>query len=172
MGKGKKNKNRVASPVVIDRQEGISMYNNSFAFCITEITGIPEKLFNNIDYIIQTVGGNEWHKPYIGVLRHHSYDMIFFSFGDNALEITDKTPISYWKFNQMPIGKCIIMCTTSDNELKCVVGQMGENFQVHVIYDPEPTREIRKIHQIGYFISTFVEPISVAEPVDDDIDDA
>lgn len=141
------------------RKEIPTLYDNSFAHCISNVTGIPDNIFNNVDYIIQNVGIANWHKPYIDVLRHHAYDMIFFSYGDEPLDFEER-PLEDYQFADLPSGKFILLGSDSAFRFKCVVGLMDTELRVRVVYDPEPTRELARIHQLGYFISTFVVPES------------
>lgn len=166
--KGKKNKKAKVDPIIID-QPIVTAYDNSFAFCITNITGIPGELFSNIDYVMSTVGGDNWSEPYLTVLRHHSYDMIFFEWKGEVIEVTDDVPIERWKFTSLPSGKCVVIGGNADNGLKCVTGQMRDA-HVEVIYDPDPGHELVRIHQIGYFISTFVTPDQYIGPESEDDD--
>jgi hypothetical protein len=155
---GKKKNKKKQSEIVIDQEPLLTMHDNSFAFCVSNVTGIPGELFNNIDYIMQNAGDAGWHQPYLDVLRHHSYDMIFFSYEEKPLEISDEIALSDYALNNLPTGKSILLGSTSELEFKAAVGQVGTNFRMEVVYDPDPSQEFDKIHQVGYFISTFVSP--------------
>lgn len=153
--KGKKQKRK---PVVVDQKPELKMMDNSFAFCVSNVTGIPTELFNDIDFIMQNAGSKGWHQPYIDVLRHHSYDMIFFSYEEQPLPLGNGVALSDYKLNQLPTGKCVVLGNTGGFEFKAAVGQVGTDFRMEIIYDPDPSREFAVIQQVGFFISTFVAP--------------
>lgn len=141
----------------------VSLHDNSFVFCISNITGIPTDIFDNIDYIIKNVGIENWYQSYLKVLKHHSYDMIFFSYQQTPLEVNEEKTIEKYQFTNLPTGKCIILGSDSNGSFRCMVGLM-QNERLTVVYDPHPTQDISEIVQIGFFISTFVKPeVEVAD---------
>jgi hypothetical protein len=134
--------------------------DNSFAYCINNITSIPEDIFGDITSHIKNLGTDDWYKPYNDILKHHGYDMIFYGYKD-SLPLNDEILVEQYQFNNLPTGKCIILGTDEESRLRCMVGLMDEDHRVKIIYDPIPTSNFTEICNIGFFIKTFVSPPSI-----------
>lgn len=142
-------------PIAEENKGTVEMNNNSFAWCIEDVTKIPANLFNDIRYNLRIFGASNWYQPYIDVLRDHSYDMIFFAFRGTKLIVDDEHPIKSYKFANMPVGKCLIL-GNNETEFRCMVGTLDKDARLTVTYDPEPQAGFTEISQLGFFINTFI----------------
>lgn len=129
--------------------------NNSFAECVDNIAAIPAELFGDISTNIDRAGVDEWHKPYIEVLKRHGYDMIFF--GYNApIKLTDEVSLEDVEFKQLPTGKGIIIGRDTSNNIKCVTIMLNDLKRAKVLYDPAPDTDLNMIVDVAFFIKTFI----------------
>ena len=140
----------------------VPLYDNSFEECVTNVTGLYATDFQSIDRIIANVGLANWYKPYVDVLRTHGYDMIFFSYAKQPLELGDEKALEHYEFSDLPSGKCIILGRDSKLQVRCVVA-LVQNQRATVIYDPKPDQDLSQIFEMGYFIKTFASPVELAE---------
>lgn len=152
-----KKKDKAVKEVVDQFPPKVTLYDNSFAFCLSNMTGIPEDIFDNIDFIIKNVGMANWYKPYVEVLKHHSYYPIFFSYRGTPLEVNEEKTLESYQFSQLPEGKCVILGRDSKLHFRCVVGLM-RNERLTIVYDPNPSKDIAQIFEIGFLVNMFVRP--------------
>lgn len=173
----------MGSKVTELKPEKVSTYDDSFRDCINHITGVDKSEFQNIDTIIKNFGMANWYKPYVEVLQRHGLDIIFFSYGNTPIqlieEITSKEfnalddklkgeyakyrsgyrafrKLENYEFNQLPTGKCMVLGRDSDLDFRCVTANM-KNHKISIAYDPNPSKNIAQIFEIGYFIKTFID---------------
>jgi hypothetical protein len=171
MAKGKNSKKKkeviedveeVISDVVEEITAETKFVDNSFAECIASITRIPSELFGDIHANIDRVGVEEWHKPYIEVLKHHGYDMIFFEYNP-AEPIGGDKKLENIMFERLPTGKCIMMGRDSVHNFKSVTPIINDKHLAKVVFDPAPNASFVELSHVGFFIRTFMESSTEAD---------
>ena len=149
----------------------IGIDTDSFIECVSFITNISKDDFQgNID----ESEINNWYKPHTNTLYKNGYDMIFYSYRNNPIAVSEENPIERYSFPQLPMGTCVLLCV--DGAFNChsvvatTINMPDDNDTEYtkrliITYEPNPERPKVWVVEIGFFIKTFM---TIPEKLEED----